>query len=68
MLVAGLAAIYVAAFAWQLAETSLPPADRPLDWTASVSLLLMLAVVFAMLCTANGDFPASRRVSLPGSS
>lgn len=56
VLIVGLAVIYIATFAWQIADMPSPPADRPVDRSAMVALLL-LALLFAFHCALGRDFP-----------
>ena len=57
ILIAGLAAVFAAAFGWDRAERPEPPQDRPWDGPAVVSFWLV-ALAFAEHCVAVPEFPA----------
>ena len=56
LLVAGLAVIYVAGFAWRQADMPQPPQDRPVDRPAMIALGA-LAMVFFVQAGINAQLP-----------
>ncbi|WP_421852233.1 DUF2339 domain-containing protein [Oricola sp.] len=58
VLLAGLAAVYAATFAWEKADRPVPPEDRKAHRPALVAFWL-LALVYALHAAGSGDFPAA---------